>query len=183
MACILTSGRALMCKDNMGGIKTLFFGAYDKSVAHQFTVVGKEVTVTPVMTVYRYDVEDGGAGLVDNINKSVENGSRFFEEVTDFTLNTLDKEMNAELDNLTAGTFWTWAEDYNGNVLLLGLENGSDVIGGTINTGTAKGDRSGYALTVSSKERLSFPFNIPFTNFPFDTLVNITVEPAYPILS
>ena len=43
-------------------------------------------------------------------------------------------------------------EDYNGNVFLMGLEHGADVSGGTIVTGAAMGDLSGYTLTLSAME-------------------------------
>ena len=35
-------------------------------------------------------------------------------------------------------------EDYNGNVFIMGLENGAEVTGGTIVTGAAMADLSGY---------------------------------------
>ena len=43
-------------------------------------------------------------------------------------------------------------EDYNGNFFLVGLENGGDVNGGTIVTGAAMGDLTGYTLTVNAQE-------------------------------
>ena len=43
-------------------------------------------------------------------------------------------------------------QDYNGNYMVVGLENGADVSGGTIVTGTAMGDMSGYTLVFSGME-------------------------------
>ena len=43
-------------------------------------------------------------------------------------------------------------EDYNGNFFLVGLEHGAEVTGGSIATGAAMGDLSGYNLTVVGQE-------------------------------
>ena len=43
-------------------------------------------------------------------------------------------------------------QDYNDNYMVVGLENGADVSGGTIVTGTAMGDMSGYTLVFSGME-------------------------------
>ena len=44
-----------------------------------------------------------------------------------------------------------------GNLLLAGLEHGCDVTGGTVVTGGAMGDMSGYTLSFTGMER--FPAN------------------------
>ena len=49
-------------------------------------------------------------------------------------------------------------EDYNKNVFVMGLENGADVSGGTIVTGAAMGDLSGYTLTFSGMEKVPANF-------------------------
>ena len=43
-------------------------------------------------------------------------------------------------------------EDRNGNFFLCGLEHGMEVTGGSIATGTAFGDLSGYSLTLTGQE-------------------------------
>jgi hypothetical protein len=49
-------------------------------------------------------------------------------------------------------------EDNNGNLFLCGLEHGMDVSGGTIVTGAAMGDLSGYTLTLSGQEAVPANF-------------------------
>jgi hypothetical protein len=61
-------------------------------------------------------------------------------------------------------------EDYNGNVFLMGVENGADVSGGTIATGAAMGDFNGYTLTLSAMERT--PANFLEPNTLADDLIN-----------
>ena len=49
-------------------------------------------------------------------------------------------------------------EDNNGNVFVAGLEYGLDVTGGTIATGAAMGDASGYTLTFTGMEKIPANF-------------------------
>ena len=48
--------------------------------------------------------------------------------------------------------------DYNDNYFLVGREHGSEVTGGTIVTGAAMADLSGYTLTFSGQETLPANF-------------------------
>jgi len=49
-------------------------------------------------------------------------------------------------------------EDNNGNKFLMGLDYGADVNGGTIVTGAAMGDLSGYTLTLNGQEKIPANF-------------------------
>jgi hypothetical protein len=60
------------------------------------------------------------------------------------------------------------------NYFLLGLEHGMDVTAGTIETGGAMGDLSGYKMTLTGMERIAAPFIIPDP----DT-AGFTIVPAY----
>ena len=64
----------------------------------------------------------------------------------------LTKEDNKELKLLAYGRPHVAVEDYNGNVFMMGLEHGAEVTGGTVSTGAAMGDLSGYTLTMAATE-------------------------------
>ena len=49
-------------------------------------------------------------------------------------------------------------EDYNGNAMMCGVDFGCEVTGGTIATGAAMGDMSGYSLTLVATEKLPANF-------------------------
>ena len=178
MACVLTSGRLLNCTDKVGGAKRIYFANYSPLTA-AWTETAKEITGTPTLTVYRYDLENGTGGATETITKSVENGTRYYEIGGDFILSGIDKAMQAELDLLTAGRLFVFVEDYNGNILFYGKENGCHVVGGSAATGTANGDLNGYTLTIMGKERYSAPLLEAFTDYPFDNLTDVTVNPAF----
>ena len=69
-----------------------------------------------------------------------------------------DKADNKELKLMAYGRPHIAVEDYNGNFMMMGLVNGADVSGGTIVTGAAMGDLSGYTLTFTAQETLPAVF-------------------------
>lgn len=150
MACDLTLGRKEPCKDVVGGIRAVYFT--DFGDLGTVTQTNDEITdMTGTFTAFKYDVK-GNSSLEQTINASRENGTQFYEQTLNLTLHKLTKEDHKEIKILAAGRPHIAVEDYNGNVMLVGLEHGADVSGGTIVTGAAMGDLSGYTLTFTAQE-------------------------------
>jgi len=150
MACDLSLGRKEPCKDVVGGIKAVYFT--DFGDLGTVTKTDDEITdLSGTFTAFKYEVK-GNSSFEQNITSSRENGTTFFEQTLNLTLHKLSKEDNKELKLLAFGRPHVAVEDYNGNVFLMGLQHGADVSGGTIVTGAAMGDLSGYTLTLSSME-------------------------------
>jgi hypothetical protein len=68
------------------------------------------------------------------------------------TLTYLDAKTQAELQTLAVSRPYVVVVDYYGNSFLCGLENGMEVTGGTVVTGAAAGDLSGFTLTFEGME-------------------------------
>ena len=150
MACDLTKGRKEPCKDVVGGLKAVYFIDY----GDLGTVTKTEDQITDLsgtFTAYKYELK-GNSSFEQTITASRENGTTFFEQTLNLTLKKLTKEDHKEIKLLAYGRPHVAVEDYNGNVFLMGLEHGADVSGGTIVTGAAMGDLSGYTLTLSGME-------------------------------
>ena len=158
MACDLTLGRKEPCKDVVGGIKAVYFADFGDFSTIVYTS-GTDVidTLGTGLTVLQYDVK-GNSSFEQNITSSRENGTTFFEQTLNLTLHKLTKEDNKELKLMAYGRPHILVEDYNQNVFVMGLENGADVSGGTIVTGAAMGDLSGYTLTFSGMEKVPANF-------------------------
>ena len=150
MACDLTRGRKEPCKDVVGGLRAVYFTDFgDFGTVEQ---TGDEITdMTGTFTAYKYEVK-GNSSFEQTITSSRENGTTFFEQSLNLTLHKLTKEDHAEIKLLAYGRPHVAVEDYNGNVFVMGLENGAEVSGGTIVTGAAMGDLSGYTLTLTGME-------------------------------
>jgi hypothetical protein len=174
MACDLTLGRKEPCKDVVGGLKNVYFVAFGKLGTVSLT--NDEITNltgdSGSLTAFKYELK-GNSSFEQTINASRENGTTFFDQTLNLTLKKLTKEDNKELKLLAYGRPHVAVEDYNGNVFMMGTEHGADVNGGSIVTGAAMGDLSGYTLTLNAQETAPANFMDSDTkdiDFPFSVV-------------
>ena len=177
MACDLTLGRKEPCKDVVGGIKNVYF--VDFGDLGTVTLTDDEITNltgnSGALTCFKYELK-GNSSLEQTVNASRENGTVFYEQTLNLTLKKLSKADNKELKLLAYGRPHVAVEDYNGNVMVVGLEHGADVSGGTIVTGAAMGDLSGYTLTLTGMETKPANFVAsPTSTDPYDGMSSATV--------
>ena len=151
MACDLTAGRKVPCKDVVGGINRVWFVDFGDLGALTFGTDDELTNALGTFSAYQYDVK-GANSLEQNFQVSRENGTTFFEQVLNLTLTKLSKEDNKELKLIAYGRPHIFVEDYNGNVFLVGAEHGAEVTGGTAVSGSAMGDLSGYTLALTANE-------------------------------
>ena len=159
MACDITAGRIEPCKDSVGGLDAVYF-VNDGDITG-FTMDATDTDVIASVDgspdAYKYDLK-GNSTFETTINSSTENGTSFFEQTLTLTLKKLDIESHKELKLLTWGKPKVIVRDNNGNFFLMGKEHGAEVTGGTVVTGGAMGDLSGYTLTLSAMERVPANF-------------------------
>lgn len=159
MACLLTSGRKLPCKSSVGGLKAVYFADYG-TLGDVTQTAGEVTAFSGTPDFFKYDIK-GNSSLETTINSSRENGTTFYTQTLNLTLTTLDKSTQEEIKLLAAARPHVVIEDYNGNMFLVGLEHGAEVTGGTIVTGAAMGDLSGFTLTMEGQEIAPAPFVTP----------------------
>ena len=157
MACDLTQGRKVPCKDVVGGINRVWFVDFGDLGTLTIGTDDELTNATGTFSAYQYDVK-GANSLEQNFNVSRENGTTFFEQVLNLTLTKLSKEDNKELKLIAYGRPHIFVEDYNGNVFLVGADHGAEVTGGTAVTGSSMGDLSGYTLSLTGSEKLMANF-------------------------
>ncbi len=150
MACLLTSGRALPCKSSVGGLKAVYFADYGTLGAT--TIASGEITaIAGTPDFFKFDIK-GNSSLETTINSSRENGTTFYTQTLNLTLPVLDKATQEQIKLLATARPHVAIEDYNGNFFMVGLEHGAEVTGGTIVSGAAMGDLSGFTLTLEGQE-------------------------------
>ena len=150
MSCALTGGRQKPCKDAVGGIKKIYF--VDFGGLNDITTTNDEVTdANGTFSYHRYDVK-GNSSLETNINTSLENGTTFFEQNLSVSLHKLTKEDNKELKLIAFGRPHVVVQTFDDKFLLVGMQHGAEVTGGTMVTGTAMGDMQGYTLEFTANE-------------------------------
>ena len=157
MACALTSGRSVPCKSAFGGIKEIKFANFGTianitvaSDTKEATIVGEAAPNAPVW--FAYPVK-GNSSLETTVTSSRENGTTFYTQTLNLTLPFLDAKTNAELYQIAISRPYAVVVDYYGNEFLCGLNNGMEMTGGTIVTGAAAGDLSGFTLTMEGMEQ------------------------------
>jgi hypothetical protein len=150
MACNLTKGRKEPCKDVVGGLRAVYFT--DFGDFGTVTQTDDEITdMTGTFTAFKYELK-GNSSFEQAVTSSRENGTTFFDQTLNITFKKLSKEDNKEVKLLAYGRPHVAVEDYNGNVFVMGLEHGAEVTGGSIVTGAAMADLSGYTLTFNAQE-------------------------------
>lgn len=180
MSCTLALGRKEPCKDSVGGIRAVYFADYGTlgAIAEADDVIS---AFGGDPQFFQYEVK-GSSSFTQNIQSNRENGTTAFEQVLELTLHKLTKEDHKELKLLSFGRPHVLVEDYNGNVFVAGLEHGMDVTGGTIVTGAAMGDLSGYTLTLTGMERKPANFIAASTPPDGETDIAATTANATPIV-
>tara|TARA_A100001011_G_scaffold318040_1_gene337666 strand:- start:6554 stop:7105 length:552 start_codon:yes stop_codon:yes gene_type:complete len=151
MACNVTRGRAINCKDIQAGISAIYitdFGGYGT-----ITESGGEITnMAGTFTAFRYDVNGAGNSFTTTATSSKDTGTSFFSTTLSLTLPKLSKEDNAELKLLAYGRPHIVVADRNGNAFLLGKINGCSLSTATMVSGDARGDMAGYTLEFIADE-------------------------------
>lgn len=152
MACAITKGRTLPCKNSVGGLKNVYILDYGSTVA-DLTASSGTVTLPTDGSAefFKFEIK-GNSSLETAVTSSRENGTTFYESTLNLTFTYLDVATQEELKLLNAGRAHYVVETYNGDYLLIGKEHGAEVTGGTIVTGAAMGDLSGFTLTVTAQE-------------------------------
>jgi hypothetical protein len=166
MACDLTLGRLEPCKSAVGGLKAVYFVNWGEMTGYTYTT-GTDIidAVTGNPDAFRYELK-GTNSFDQTITSSRENGTTFFDQSLKLQLKSLDVVTHKQIKLLAYGRPQVIVEDNNGNFFYCGLEHGMDVTGGTIVTGTAMGDLSGYTLELKGMERVP-------ANFLGDTLADV----------
>ncbi len=169
MACNLTKGYSVDCKDSIGGLKAVYLcKEYCSNMRDAATFDGTDVLTmdaggfaswidsagaaisTP--TVFRYLLRPGASNLNTTVNSSSENGTTFFTQTLSLTLPKLSTGQTNEIKLICQGRSQVYVEDNNGNMFLIGMDSGCEATGGTVVTGAARGDMSGYTLTLVGEE-------------------------------
>ena len=193
MACNITRGRLIDCKDSIGGLKAIYIAkSYSNNVSAVANINTTEMTEAGFATwsccggtveVFKYDLVPNLSSMTVNIQSDNANGTTFFNQTLSVTLQKIDHDMTNELRLMAYSRAQIFVQDENDNVFLLGIDGGCHVTGGTVITGAAKGDLTGYTIEWGAEEKNAL-IQLPASagagtaKFPFDGLTdeaNLTI--------
>ncbi len=154
MACALTTGYTLSCRDSAGGIKSVYFIEFD-NVSGITESAGTATAISKANNgrFYKYNLQRGTSNFEEAYNDSAENGTSFHVQTLNIVLNKMQAATSQEIKLLAQNRLIAVVEDRNGKYWLLGQENGLERSGGSAASGTAMGDRNGYTLAFTSDNK------------------------------
>jgi hypothetical protein len=161
MACDITKGLDILaCKNTVAGIRRLFLANWDdygiQTISddvsgHTVTDIG-DLSTTGTPVVFQYEVKNDGNSYVETIESSRDNGTTVFNQVLTAVLTKLTAQKHFQVKMMAWGRIMVFIEFANGDILLMGIENGAEVTG-TANVEGAMTGANNYQLTFTAMER------------------------------
>ena len=154
MACItLTRGRNLSCRGGKSGFKAVGFAVWEEGL---ITGTNGEVATLPggLTEVYRYQLKNTGNTYTEEIASDAESRTVVYNGTLSIILHKLDLETRNEIKMLAMGELIIFIETYNGDIFVIGADQGAELTGGTIaETGGAPQDFQGSKLTFTTSDK------------------------------
>jgi len=188
MSCDILSGFTLGCRDNTGGIKALYIlgpKAATPTVAPTFAVTSTDADgvidgITGDGTFYQFQLFRQTSNYAEEITATPENGTVFYNQTCQAVFFKMKQAVRNQINTLAQNPNLVIVVETNngatddavagrgvGRFFLMGQNNGSQLLTGTGQSGTAFGDLNGYNLTFTGQEP-----------FPASELLTNTGDPA-----
>jgi len=157
MACDITSGFQLGCRDNTGGLKAIYIlsGSIDSITGSQ----GLITSITGTGSFYEFQLFRQTSNYSEELVATPENGTIVYNQTCNavfFKMQTATRNqvrVLAQNPNLAIVIeTQNGSETGNARWWLMGQVNGAQLLSGTGQTGTAFSDLNGYNLVFSGNE-------------------------------
>ena len=107
MACDITRGRLIDCKDSIGGLKAIYICKnYNNNISAVATINATEMNPAgfatwsgqsgSATTVFKYDLVPNLSSMTVTVNSDNANGTTFFSQALSITLQKIDHDMTNE---------------------------------------------------------------------------------------
>ena len=181
MACDITSGFTLGCRDNSGGIKNIYI--LSGSVAG--ITEASEGLISDISgsgTFYKFELTKNTGDITETPTPSLENGTVFYDQSLNVAFHKLQSSIRNQVKVLAQNpsisiiieTNNGSESPYTGRYFLVGRYRGATLSAGSATSGTAFGDANQYALTFQGLEPEPMD-EIQTTDGTVDFLTGITV--------
>ena len=155
MACDITSGHALGCRDNAGGIKAIYI--LSGSVASISETSNEISSITGSGVFYQFDLVRGTSDFTETINGSTENQTVFYEATINAAFAKMQTSLRNQVKVLASNPDLKIIVETNNDTagskyIYVGKTHGAALNAGQSQSGTALGDANGYTLTFTAQE-------------------------------
>jgi hypothetical protein len=154
MACVLTQGYNLDCRDSYGGVKEIYIAEMSSVTAITATAgVITAIDKTGTKVFFKYNLVAHTAEADQELTPSRENGTISIKQTVKFPINKMTVAVRNELLLLAQNRLAIVVVDNNGVGWLFGQENGMMLVTSTAKSGRLLGDRNGFELSFESDEK------------------------------
>ena len=175
MACNLTKGRNLSCRDTVSGVKAIYLAQHDELTSY-VAAAGSltDFDLGAGDDIYKYLLKRGTASVTETVNANSENGSIFYTPSVNIKLHKLSAADQNELKILAAQRMIIFVELNELNaagknvIVACGLDNGMELSAGTNSSGAGLGDMNGYDWTFESQENSPMQTVADYSSTPLD---------------
>jgi len=181
MACELTTGFGLGCREGMGSIKRIWLQQWsDFETGIAFDATTGEIETLPEATIYPYYLDKMFSNsFVQTL--STENGVIMYTQTLTFSLSKMETSKRNEFHLMAKNRgLVAFVEDNNGSIWMLGRNRGLEISTLEATSGAASGDFNGYNVTLVGEEPNPAERLEAYTTTPFDNagFADITIGAA-----
>jgi hypothetical protein len=153
MACAITSGYTIDCRENIGGVSAVYLAEFG-NISGITEVSGLVTGITKVAgkKFYKFEVPRATANTSSNATASEENGSIFYTHQVVLPLNKRDSTTANIVRTIAKNKLIAVTLDMDGNYRMYGADHGLYLASTESGSGTAAGDRNGYNITLTGIE-------------------------------
>jgi hypothetical protein len=159
MACVLTQGYNLDCREGIGGLKEVYIIELASiSAITEVSGVVTAITKASGKRFWKYSLVRETSNATETITANEQNGTLFFAQQVQIILNKRQASVRNEVmllakNNLVIVGVENQLDSSGQNrAFLYGKTQGLQLNAGTAETGTAWGDRNGYTLPFAGNE-------------------------------
>ena len=155
------------CVPNIGGVRTIWLANYVENAATITKEEGSDTTelIDGAVTAFvegvtwtKYPMRKNTCSMTSTLNNSAEGSSYVTTELA-MVFSKMETSKRMAIQALAIGECMALVEDANGELWFLGKDYPLTATAGAGETGTAKGDRNAYTITVTD-ESLGFPYSV-----------------------
>ena len=160
MACDIAMGRAESCKDSVSGLLAVYlinYGVTAAEITYDATETDMISAITGTTVLYKFELK-GENSFDQDIKTDRNTGTTYFEQKLNIKLKKQDIATTKMIKILSYGRPQIVVHTRSNQFFFVGLEQGADVVSGTIGSGTKLGDFNGYSLSFMAEEKVPANF-------------------------
>lgn len=156
------NGLGISCDTSLGGIKEVYIANYADVSKVTLDEVSGEITDIEMVGEAKfmpYSFRKQTGSMTSTLNVDETNGVNYVSTELNLVFTKLETVKRVQMSALSQGQLAVIVKDSNNKYWYLGYDDYVSATAGTGETGTAKGDRNAYTITLRD-ESDTYPYNV-----------------------